>query len=97
MIGSQAAICHKIRNPFVLENIHVSDPGPPEEQDALKSSHQELVTIANNLYQDTEDLLEGLTAPDTGELRSAALESFNTNIELFKQKVEEIINSVSSG
>jgi|TARA_B100001750_G_C15522162_1_gene612748 hypothetical protein len=75
----------------------VTDPGPPEEQDALKSSHQELVTIANNLYQDTEDLLEGLTAPDTGELRSAALESFNTNIELFKQKVEEIINSVSSG
>ena len=54
------------------------------------------MTIANNIYQDTQEIFEGLMASDTGEKRNTALESFNTNIELLKQKIDLIVNSVSN-
>jgi hypothetical protein len=41
-------------------------------------------------------LLEGLTAPDTGERRTAALESFNSNLDLFIERVEQIVASATS-
>ena len=45
---------------------------------------------------DTEELLEGLTSSDTGQQRSAALQSFNNNINLFQEKIEEIVAVTTS-
>ena len=77
-------------------NITIAQPGPPDSNTTLLTAHTELMTIANNIYQDTEELFEGLMASDTGEKRNTALESFNTNIELLKQKIDLIVNSVSN-
>ena len=74
----------------------VTNPGPPANSANLLSSHEELVILVNLIYEDTLELLEGLTAPDTGERRSAALESFNANLELFIDKIELVVSSASS-
>lgn len=69
----------------------VSDPGPPNSNASLVSNHEELKVLVSLIYEDTKELLEGLTAPDTGERRSSALSSFNNNLGSFQQKIEEII------
>ena len=69
----------------------VTDPGPPTSNAKLVSNHEELKVLVSLIYEDTKELLEGLTASDTGERRSAALSSFNSNLESFQQKIEEII------
>ena len=69
----------------------VADPGPPSEFANLVSSHEELKTIINLVYNDTIELLAGLESSDTGEQRAAALSSFNTNLDQFIDKVEEIV------
>ena len=74
----------------------VINPGPPESNASLVSSHEELKVLVNLIYEDTKELLEGLTAPDTGERRSSALSSFNNNLGSFQQKIEEIISSSTS-
>ena len=74
----------------------VTNPEPPESNSTLISSHEELKVLVNLIYADTKELLEGLTAPDTGERRAAALSSFNSNLESFQQKIEEIIASTTS-
>ena len=74
----------------------VSDPGPPNTFANLVTSHEELKVLANLIYEDTKELLEGLTSSDTGERRAAALEAFNENLTAFQQKVDEIIASVTS-
>ena len=74
----------------------VTNPGPPESNASLISSHEELKVLVSLIYSDTKELLEGLTAPDTGERRSSALASFNSNLESFQQKIEEIIASSTS-
>ena len=74
----------------------VTNPGPPESNNSLISSHEELKALVNLIYEDTKELLEGLTAPDTGERRSNALSSFNNNLGSFQQKIEEIISSSTS-
>jgi len=74
----------------------VSDPGPPNSNASLVSNHEELKVLVNLIYEDTKELLEGLTAPDTGERRSSALSSFNNNLGSFQQKIEEIIASSTS-
>ena len=74
----------------------VTNPGPPESNASLISSHEELKVFASLIYSDTKELLEGLTAPDTGERRSSALASFNSNLGSFQQKIEEIIASSTS-
>lgn len=73
-----------------------TEPGPPVVQSNLKSSHDELVILVNLIYDDTQELLEGLTAPDTGERRTAALESFNSNLDLFIEKIEQVVASATS-
>ena len=78
---------------FVLT---VDEPGPPSTFVGLVKSHEELKTIAELIYADTQELLEGLTSSDTGERRSAALESFNSNIGQFQEKIEEIIATNTS-
>lgn len=73
-----------------------TEPGPPVVQSNLKSSHDELVILVNLIYDDTQELLEGLTAPDTGERRAAALESFNSNLDLFIERIEQVVASATS-
>ena len=74
----------------------IAQPGPPDSNITLVNAHDELRTIAENIFQDTEEIFEGLMASDTGERRSAAIESFNTNIELLKQKIDLIVSSISN-
>ena len=74
----------------------VSDPGPPNSNASLVSNHEELKVLVSLIYEDTKELLEGLTAPDTGERRSSALSSFNSNLGSFQQKIEEIIATTTS-
>ena len=73
-----------------------TNPGPPNSNSSLVSTHEELTVLINLIADDTVELLEGLTAPDTGERRSAALESFNSNLDLFIDKVEQVVASTSS-
>ena len=73
-----------------------TSPGPPSSDASLSSGHDELIILVNLIYEDTEELLEGLTAPDTGERRSAALESFNSNLDLFIERIEQIVASATS-
>ena len=72
------------------------EPGPPSTFANLVTSHEELKVLANLIYEDTLELLEGLTSSDTGERRSSALDSFNKNLDLFQQKIEETIASATS-
>ena len=74
----------------------VSEPGPPNTFASLVTSHQELTVLANLIYEDTIELLAGLTSSDTGERRSSALDSFNENLSQFQQKVDEIIAAATS-
>ena len=74
----------------------VNEPGPPNTFANLVTSHEELKVLADLIYEDTKELLEGLTSSDTGERRSAALESFNDNLAQFQQKIDEIIASATS-
>ena len=75
----------------------VSEPGPPSTFAGLVKSHEELKSLAQLIFADTEELLEGLTSSDTGERRSAALDSFNNNINLFQEKIDEIVAVNTSG
>ena len=68
-----------------------TNPGPPLNSTNLVSNHEELTILVNLVYEDTKELLEGLTAPDTGERRSAALDSFNSNLDLFINKIEQVL------
>ena len=75
----------------------VSEPGPPSTFAGLVKSHEELKLLAELIFADTEELLEGLTSSDTGERRSSALDSFNNNINLFQEKIDEIVAINTSG
>tara|TARA_B100000900_G_scaffold96764_1_gene79864 strand:- start:296 stop:907 length:612 start_codon:yes stop_codon:yes gene_type:complete len=76
--------------------ITVSEPGPPNEFAYLVTSHEELKTLVNLIYQDTVELLAGLESSDTGEQRSAALDSFNKDLDQFIKKIEEVVASATS-
>ena len=73
-----------------------TSPGPPSTNSNLASSHEELTILVNLIYADTQELLEGLTAPDPGERRAAALESFNSNLDLFIERIEQLVASATS-
>ncbi len=73
-----------------------TSPGPPSTNSSLVSSHEELTILVNLIADDTVELLEGLTAPDTGERRTAALESFNSNLDLFIERIEQLVASATS-
>ena len=75
----------------------VSEPGPPSTFAGLIKSHEELKSLAELIFEDTQELLEGLTSSDTGERRSSALDSFNNNINLFQEKIDEIVAINTSG
>ncbi len=69
----------------------VAEPGPPTTFAGLVKSHEELKSLADLIFADTEELLAGLTSSDTGQQRAAALDSFNNNINLFQEKIDEIV------
>ena len=74
----------------------LSNPGPPSEFANLVTSHEELKTLVNLVYEDTVELLAGLESSDTGEQRAAALDSFNSNLDQFIKKIEEVVASATS-
>ena len=74
----------------------VTEPGPPNEYANLVTSHEELKTLVNLVYEDTVELLAGLESSDTGEQRAAALDSFNSNLDQFIKKIEEVVASATS-
>lgn len=74
----------------------VSTPGPPNDNSSLVSTHQEIIVLVNLIYDDTLELLEGLTAPDTGERRAAALDSFNSNLDQLILVIEQTVASATS-
>jgi len=75
----------------------IAEPGPPTTFAGLIKSHEELKSLAELIYADTLELLEGLTSSDTGERRASALDSFNSNINLFQEKIDEIVAINTSG
>tara|TARA_B100000427_G_C15394687_1_gene544923 strand:- start:113 stop:724 length:612 start_codon:yes stop_codon:yes gene_type:complete len=76
--------------------ITVSEPGPPSEFANLVTSHEELKTLVELIYEDTVELLAGLESSDTGEQRASALDSFNRNLDQFIKKIEEVVASATS-
>ena len=76
--------------------ITVSEPGPPSEFANLVTSHEELKTPVELIYEDTLELLAGLESSDTGEQRTSALDSFNRNLDQFIKKIEEVVASATS-
>ena len=74
----------------------VTEPGPPNEFAFLVASHEELKTLVNLIYEDTVELLAGLESSDTGEQRAAALDAFNRDLDLFINKIEEIVAAATS-
>ena len=66
-------------------------------RNGLVKSHEELKSLAELIFSDTEELLEGLTSSDTGERRASALDSFNNNINVFQEKIDEIVAINTSG
>lgn len=74
----------------------VTEPGPPNEFAFLVASHEELKTLVNLMYEDTVELLAGLESSDTGEQRAAALDAFNRDLDLFINKIEEIVAAATS-
>ena len=73
----------------------VTEPGPPNEFAFLVASHEELKTLVNLIYEDAVELLAGLESSDTGERRSAALDSFNNNLDQLTAKISEIVAASS--
>lgn len=73
----------------------VSEPGPPSSYANLVKNHDELITLVNLVYEDTIELKEGLESSDTGERRSAALDSFNNNLDQLTAKISEIVAASS--
>ncbi len=74
----------------------VSNPGPPNTYANLVTSHEELKTLVTLVYEDTVELKAGLESSDTGERRSAALDSFNENLDQLIEKISEIVATASS-
>ena len=74
----------------------LSNPGPPSEFANLVTSHEEIKTLVNLVYQDTIELKAGLESSDTGERRSAALDSFNSNLDQLTNKISEVVAAASS-
>ena len=74
----------------------LSNPGPPNEFANLVTSHEEIKTLVNLVYQDTLELKAGLESSDTGERRAAALDSFNSNLDQLTDKISEVVAAASS-
>lgn len=73
----------------------VSEPGPPNSYANLVKNHEELKVLVNLIYESTVELKAGLESSDTGERRSAALDSFNENLNQFTEKISEIVAASS--
>ena len=78
-----------------VKNITV--PGPPDSNIELLQEHSQLISLADTIYQDTQEIFEGLMASDTGERRSTAIQTFNTNIEKLKKRITLLVSQVTNG
>jgi len=75
----------------------ISLPGPPDSNIELLQEHSQLISLADTIYQDTQEIFEGLMASDTGERRSTAIQTFNTNIEKLKKRITLLVSQVTNG
>lgn len=62
-------------------------PGPPAGFAGLALAHEEVFAAATNVQSAVEAVLAGLRAPDSGEERRAALETFRAAVTAFDDKV----------
>ncbi len=62
-------------------------PGPPAGYPGLALAHEEVFAAATQVQSAVEAVLAGLRAPDSGEERRAALESFRAAVTAFDDKV----------
>jgi|ETNmetMinimDraft_4_1059912.scaffolds.fasta_scaffold54484_3 hypothetical protein len=76
---------------------NIAAPGPPDSNISLLQEHSALVSLANTIYLDTQEIFEGLMASDTGERRSDAIRTFNSNIELLKKRITLLVTQVTNG
>ena len=70
---------------------------PPDNIGGLVEAHQQILDLANAVASAAEDALAGLRAPDTGELRRAALVEFRAAAEGFTQQVDQITEITLQG
>ena len=70
---------------------------PPEGIPGLADAHQRILDLAAAAADAAADALTGLRAPDTGELRRAALVEFRAAAESFNQQVDQITEITLQG
>ncbi len=72
-------------------------PGPPAGNAELDAAHQALIAAARKISSTTDAVLAGLLAPDTGELRRAALDDFRTAVGEFVSALESAEAAAAAG
>ena len=70
---------------------------PPDGIPGLADAHQKILDLATAVAAAADDALSGLRAPDTGELRRAAMVEFRAAAESFNQQVDQITEITLQG
>lgn len=70
---------------------------PPEDVTGLTDAHQRVYESAAAVAEAAANALAGLRAPDTGELRRAAVVEFRAAAASFEQQVDQISEIVRQG
>lgn len=70
---------------------------PPDTSPGLVEAHVGVLESATAVAAAAEDVLAGLRAPDTGELRRAALVEFRAAAASFNEQVDQIIDITLQG
>lgn len=70
---------------------------PPDGIPGLADAHQKILDLATAVAAAADDALAGLRAPDTGELRRAAMVEFRAAAESFNQQVDQITEITLQG
>ena len=70
---------------------------PPEDVAGLTDAHQRVYESAAAVAEAAANTLAGLRAPDTGELRRAAVVEFRAAAASFEQQVDQISEIVMQG
>lgn len=70
---------------------------PPEDVAGLTDAHQRVYESAAAVAEAAANALAGLRAPDTGELRRAAVVEFRAAAASFEQQVDQISEIVRQG
>ncbi|MDP8958789.1 MAG: hypothetical protein M3N51_06220 [Actinomycetota bacterium] len=66
----------------------VATQTPPAGMEELGNAHAQVIAVADRILADTEGMITGLQAPDTGQQRQAALESLRQGVGEFQSAAE---------